>query len=79
MYIENKTQEQKILDLLKENLGNWVALPNIIRLWIAQYNARIWSLRKKWNYIENKIETARVGNESRKYTFFRLLINKNDT
>jgi hypothetical protein len=32
MYIENKTQEQKILDLLKENLGNWVALPNIIRL-----------------------------------------------
>ena len=75
MYIENKTQEQKILSLLKTANWNWVALPKIIKLWIAQYNARIWWLRKKWFLIENKIKVVKEKNENKKHTFFRLLID----
>ncbi len=73
MHIEDKTQEQKILDLLEKANWEWVALPKIIKLWIAQYNARIWSLRRKWYNIENKIEIVRVRNENKKHTFFRLI------
>lgn len=78
MYIENKTQEQKILDLLSNANWKWVALPKIIRLWIAQYNARIYWLRMKWYEIENKIKVVKVWDENKKHTFFRLLINKNE-
>jgi len=73
MYIEDKTQEQKILDLLEKANWEWVALPKIIKLWIAQYNARIYWLRRKWYNIENKIEIVRVRNENKKHTFFRLI------
>lgn len=73
MYIEDKTQEQKILDLLEKANWEWVVLPKIIKLWIAQYNARIYWLRRKWYNIENKIEIVRVRNENKKHTFFRLI------
>lgn len=73
MYLENKSQEEKILNLLKNAEWWWVALPKIINLWIAQYNARIYWLRKKWYNIENKIQIVRVRNENKKHTFFRLI------
>lgn len=58
-YKENKTQEQRILDLLKERGPKGVfvwefMLPRPQGLGIAQYNARIWGLRKKGHLINNK-------------------------
>ena len=58
-YKEDKTQEQRILDLLKErgNEGAYVyefMMPRPKGLGIAQYNARIWGLRKKGYDIKNK-------------------------
>jgi hypothetical protein len=43
------TQKQAIHDLLKQREGEWVPLPEIMSAnggWIAQYNARIFELRR---------------------------------
>lgn len=69
-YIENLTQEQKILKVLEAKINNWVPLTDILKLWIAQYNARIWGLRKKGYTIENKIE---IQKNKQKHTFFKLV------
>ncbi len=55
-YIEKPTQEKQILNLLEEHKGEWVPVNWFMRLWIAQYNARIWSLRKKWYQIMQKFD-----------------------
>jgi len=57
-YIKKPTQEQRILDLLKERgsagVKSW-EIPN--NLHILQYNARIYGLREKGFNIINKDET----------------------
>jgi hypothetical protein len=59
-YQERPTQEQRILNLLRErgSKGAYVyefMTPRPNGLGIAQYNARIFGLRKKGYVIENKI------------------------
>lgn len=59
MYREKPTQEQRILDLLRKRgeKGAFVyefMMPRPNGLGIAQYNARIWGLRKKGYVIDNK-------------------------
>jgi len=59
-YIEKPTQEQRILDLLRLRGPEGVKVYELIAprpggLGIAQYNARIWGLRKKGYVIENKV------------------------
>ena|ERR1035437_6465176 len=49
-------QSEKILTLLRSARGAWVPLPEILALGIAQYNARIFELRKRFT-IENRTET----------------------
>ena len=70
-YKENLTQEQKILKVLEAKINNWIPLTDILKLWIAQYNARIWGLRKKGYIIENKIE---VQKNKKRHTFFRIVV-----
>jgi len=58
-YKEDRTQEQRILDLLRERgeAGAFVyefMTPRPAGLGIAQYNARIYGLREKGYIIENK-------------------------
>jgi len=58
-YVENKTQEERILSLLQERgtEGAYVwefMMPRPKGCGIAQYNARIWGLRQKGYIIENK-------------------------
>jgi len=58
-YEERPTQEQRILDLLRERgkAGAYVykfMTPRPQGLGIAQYNTRIWELRQKGFVIENK-------------------------
>jgi hypothetical protein len=55
-YIEKPTQEQRILDLLRWNKHRWVWVHRFMRLWIAQYNARIFWLRRKWYQIMQKFD-----------------------
>lgn len=57
-YKEDKTQEGRILDLLRERGESGVMvwefmLPRPQGLGVAQYNSRIWGLRKKGYNIEN--------------------------
>jgi hypothetical protein len=57
-YIKNPTQEQRILDLLRERGSQGVMvyefmMPRPNGLGIAQYSARIWGLRKKGYDIRN--------------------------
>ena len=57
-YIDNPTQEQRILELLRErgDTGAYVyefMTPRPTGLGIAQYNARIWGLRQKGYNIFN--------------------------
>jgi hypothetical protein len=52
-------QQERILQVLKDAQGEWVPLGKIINPpygqgKIAQYNARIWDLRKQGYTIENK-------------------------
>jgi helix-turn-helix protein len=58
---QRKLQRQKLLELLRKFNGNWCALPAILDLGIAQYNARIFELRREGYVIENKVERATDG------------------
>ncbi len=70
---DNTTQEAKILDLLKQARGEWVGLPAILGLGIAQHSARLWALRHLHGLqIENK--TKRVNGV--RQSWYRLLSPK---
>jgi len=58
-------QRDRLLALLKNRVPNWVPLPEILALGVAQYNARIFELRRLGHRIESKQE----GNRS----WFRLV------
>lgn len=47
-------QQQKILALLRSKEGEWVSLPEILALGVAQYNARIHELRGQGYEITNR-------------------------
>jgi hypothetical protein len=61
------TQRDRLLRLLQKRAPAWVALPEILALHIAQYNARVFELRRHGYVIENKQE----GEKS----WFRLVAN----
>jgi hypothetical protein len=60
------TQRDRLLALLLKHAPDWVPLPAILLLGIAQYNARIFELRRVGWHIESKQE----GNHS----WFRLIV-----
>jgi hypothetical protein len=64
-----KSQRAAVLRLLVDAKGGWVALPDVLALGIAQYNARILELRRLGFVIENK--TERVAGA--RHSWFRLL------
>ncbi len=51
-----ENQRAAILTLLMAAHGDWVPLPQILALGIAQYNARIYELRRLGFRITNRIE-----------------------
>jgi hypothetical protein len=64
----SNTQRAAILRLLIDARGGWVPLPKIIAC-AAQYNARIFELRRTGFEIENKTEDI----DGVKHSWFRLL------
>lgn len=52
------TQREKIKSLFLSRPNEWVSLIEILRLGIAQYNARILELRRAGMRIENETEEA---------------------
>lgn len=67
---DRKTQRDRILRLLVEAHGEWVPLPQILALGVAQYNARIFELRRLGFNIENRSESDTVTGVRR--SWFRL-------
>jgi hypothetical protein len=65
---QSKTQSAAILRLLVEARGAWVPLPDIMAC-AAQYNARIFSLRRDGYNIENRTETV----NGVRHSWFRLV------
>ena len=65
-------QQRKIADFLLERPNQWVRLPEILALGIAQYGARILENRRKGLVIENR--TAWVG--SKRHSWFRIVVPK---
>jgi len=55
------SQAERILAVLQERAGQWVPLPVILALGVAQYNTRISELRRDGHNIRNKTEW--VGRE----------------
>ena len=47
------TQRKRLLNLFRENPGQWVGLPKILDLRISQYSARIHELRAQGHIIDN--------------------------
>jgi len=58
-------QSDRILELLKLREGEWVPLPDILKLGIAQYNARIkelradlatqgYKIRNRWEFVDGQ-------------------------
>jgi hypothetical protein len=64
-----KTQRARILRLLIDAHGAWVPLPQILALGIAQYNARLWELRRLGFVIENKSESV----DGARHSWYRLV------
>jgi hypothetical protein len=63
------TQCDRIFEVLRDANGEWVPLPKILALGIAQYNARIFQLRAAGHNIENR--TEEVDGET--HSWYRLL------
>lgn len=53
---QRTSQCDRLLALLNSRANEWVSLPDILVLGIAQYNARIFELRSLGHRIENKQE-----------------------
>ena len=66
---ERINQRQKLLQLLRENCGEWVGLPKILDLRISQYSARVHELRKLGYRIENKTQ----HHNGQVWSWFRLI------
>jgi hypothetical protein len=62
-------QRERILALLRSARGAWIPLLDILALDIAQYNARIFELRKRGLSIENRIKTI----NGVRHSWFRLV------
>ena len=65
----SSNQQSQILALLRAAHGGWVPLPKILALGIAQYNARIFSLRRAGFDIQNRIEEV----DGVRHSWFRLV------
>ena len=65
------SQRENLLRLLQE--GGWVDLPRILELGIAQYNARIWELRRELEPKGYRIENRLVHSNGRVRSCFWLL------
>lgn len=50
---QRQNQSERILRLLRENVNQWVPLPQILDLRISQYSARIFELRAQGHIIDN--------------------------
>jgi hypothetical protein len=57
---DRKSQCARILSLLIDARGSWVPLPEILAC-AAQYNARLYSLRRLGFHIENRTERDAAG------------------
>ena len=66
---QSKTQSAAILHVLISARGSWVPLPEILALGIAQYNARIFELRRLGFDIENRTERI----DGVRHSWFRLV------
>jgi hypothetical protein len=64
---ERQTQRGAILGLLVSARGQWVELPEIMRL-AAQYGARVFELRRLGFKIENKVRDV----DGTRHSWFRL-------
>lgn len=62
-------QKDRLLSFFKERPNVWIALPEILTLGIAQYNARIYDLRNEGITIENRWEII----EGVKHSWFRYI------
>ena len=68
MSFARQTQRDRILRLLIDARGAWVPLPEIMAC-AAQYNARIFELRKQSFTIENRTEVI----DDVRHSWFRLV------
>lgn len=68
--MNRKTQRDRILRVLGDARGEWMPLPDILALGIAQYNARIFELRRLGIAIENRTETD--TETGARHSWFRL-------
>ena len=62
-------QRDRILELLTSRSPDWIALPELLALRIAQYNARVLELRRAGFSIENRMEWI----DGRRRSWFRLV------
>ena len=67
-----KNQATRILDLLQERAGEWIPLPEILALGIAQNSARSFELRRDGYKIENRTKHI----DGRVLSWFRLAVPK---
>jgi len=67
-FVQRKSQAAAVLRLLLAARGSWVPLPEILKLGVAQYNARVLELRRMGFLIENKTEWVNGA----RHSWFRL-------
>lgn len=67
--MDRATQRERLLHLLVEYDGRWVPLPSILELGIAQYNSRLFELRRDGHNIENRIEVI----DGTRHSWYRLV------
>jgi hypothetical protein len=67
--VQRKSQSAALLRLLTDAHGSWVPLPKVLALGIAQYNARVFELRRLGFAIENKTERV----DGARHSWFRLV------
>ena len=65
------TQRDNLFQLFESRPGQWIPLPEILRLGIAQYGARIYDLRKEGKEIQNKTIEVVDGQKRTAFMYVR--------
>jgi len=68
------TQRQRMAAMFESRPNEWIPLPEILAMGVAQYGARVLELRRAGMEIENRTRTI----NGQKHSWFRLVVGQRE-
>lgn len=71
-FIKRPTQKERLRELFERRPNEWISLPDILYMGIAQYGARILELRREGMNIENRVQE--INGERHSWFIYKTVI-----